>query len=130
MIIENICKPNETQAKNVESVVEYYENQGFRIGENGEENLSSEIPIGGRTASGTELAVFPNPFNESIEIQINSTDQIQFDGQIIIEILDLTGKLVLIDVRSLSELKNGLEIDTQFLNAGFFYFHECRFYCS
>lgn len=121
VIIENICKVNETQAKSSDFVSNHYENEGMRIDEDGQNSLLTESTNSIALSEGIQLSIYPNPFNEIIRIE--SDFESEFDESVSVEIYDLNGKLVLSEKHTVLELNNGLEINTQLLNKGFFIIH-------
>lgn len=121
VIIENICKANETQAKAEDFGINHYENDGMRMDESGQNSLLPKTANSSITFDGIELSIYPNPFNEIIRIE--SDFESEFDESVSVEIYDLNGKLVLSENHTVLELNNGLEINTQLLNKGFFIIH-------
>lgn len=123
VIIENICKPNETQAKNVDDIIDYYENDGYRI------DLSNSDLAGAFehsvlvTNDESNLLFFPNPFKDVMNISIESDVMVDRNEQVKVVFHDLTGKSVLHKSFSYLELYDGLEIETSSLSDGAYILH-------
>lgn len=120
LIIENICKVNETPVKAVESLVEMYENEGFRIDVSNDEFDSSNQLFTEMTNIDSELKVFPNPFSDLLKISIESDREFDENESVTLEFLDVNGKIAFKGSYTYCELKRGLEIETSTLQNGLY----------
>jgi len=120
LIIENICKAGETQAKAEESVVEYYENEGFRVDISKEEfetSLQSDIQS---SLSESIFKIYPNPFTDLFSISIETLNEYENTERVLVEITDLNGKGIILNNYTYLELNRDLEINSSKLQNGFY----------
>lgn len=120
LIIENICKANETQAKAVESVVEYYENEGLRVNLSTKEVAMINQQVLQSGVSSSELTVSPNPFSEEFTISVVTLNEYDENEKVIVEVVDLNGKQILLSNYSYSQLSRDLEINSTAFQHGFY----------
>lgn len=120
LIIENICKANETQAKSIESVVEYYENEGLRIDISEEEFESAQNTNRLIVNSESTLNIYPNPFSEVFTISVVTNEEYVENEKVTVEITDLNGKQILLTNYSYSQLSRDIDINSTAFQHGIY----------
>lgn len=120
LIIENICRSGETQAKAVESVVEFYENEGLRIDLSDDELTEMSEQVLQSEFNNSELTVFPNPFSEVFTISVVTNEEYNENELVAVEISDLNGKQISFFNYTYGQLSRDIDINTIDLKQGFY----------
>lgn len=121
LIIENICKENETQAKSVEDIIDYYENDGTRLDMKSEKLEVSEDLVLLEQVNGDRLTIYPNPTSSEFQIIYKTETKYEDDSKVSLEVLDLQGHQVILFASNYLNISRGESINVANLDSGLYF---------